>query len=249
MDLPDDVALLWGLRDAPRRGPKAQLTVSDIVRAAVAVADADGLDAVSMARVASELGNATMAIYRHVRSKDELLTLMVDAAVETPPPLPEGDWRAAILAWSKAIIAVARRHPWYAQIPTRRPPIGPNNLAWFDSALGALEPTRLDPGERVRVVMGLITYVQGHVRLGFELSAGHAADPGAFGSRFGALLATVVDPRQMPALGAVVATGVFDEDLTTGFEEDIDADFTYGLNIYLDGIAARIEVPQRTSEP
>src|SRR5262245_28136074 len=102
--LPDQVTLLWGLREAPRRGPKSTLTVQDITRAAIEVADADGLAAVSMARVAAHLGNSTMALYRHVRSKDELLLLMWDAAMEDPPEFTEdGDWRDKLAEWARAI--------------------------------------------------------------------------------------------------------------------------------------------------
>ncbi|MFC7655745.1 TetR/AcrR family transcriptional regulator [Pseudonocardia benzenivorans] len=74
-----------------------------MVRAAVEIADADGLAAVSMARVAERLGNAPMALYRHVRSKSELLILMADLAMEGPPPLPAGSgWRPALTAWPAA---------------------------------------------------------------------------------------------------------------------------------------------------
>src|SRR6185312_12323348 len=92
--LPDEVALLWGRRAAPRRGPRPTL----------AVADADGLAAVSMAKVAAELGNSTMALYRHVRSKDELLVLMGDAAIAAPPDLSGLDWREGLTTWALSIL-------------------------------------------------------------------------------------------------------------------------------------------------
>src|SRR5262245_16183114 len=143
LPLPDEIALLWGRREAPRRGPKATLTVDEIVRAAVAVADADGLAAVSMAKVAAELGNSTMALYRHVRSKDELLMLMGDAAVATPPDVSGMDWRTGLTTWAMAILATLNEHSWYAHLPVTGPPVGPNNLAWFDCGLRALTDTPL----------------------------------------------------------------------------------------------------------
>ena len=72
-DLPAEIALLWGLRETPRRGRKPSLSVTEITQAAIEVADAEGIAAVSMARVAQQLGNSTMALYRHLKSKDELL--------------------------------------------------------------------------------------------------------------------------------------------------------------------------------
>ncbi|ODU04290.1 MAG: TetR family transcriptional regulator [Pseudonocardia sp. SCN 72-86] len=237
----EDVELLWGLRDTPRRGPRPTLTVDEIVRAAVDIADADGLAAVSMARVAERLGNAPMALYRHVRSKSELLILMADAAMDTPPPpADDAGWRPALTAWAHGITAMFRAHPWAATLPIAGPPVGPKNLAWFDAALAALGDTGLDPGLKVAVVMGLITYVQGEIRLTAELAAAFTDDPDAFGARYGAALARVVDPRTLPALAAVVASGVFDV-TATDFGADVAADFGFGLECFLDGIAVTID--------
>ena len=244
-ELPDDVALLWGKRDAPRRGPKATLTADDITRAAVAVADADGLGAVSMARVASELGNSTMALYRHVRSKDELLTLMADAAFESPPEIPAGaDWRSGLMLWARHNLAAARRHPWFAQLPIGAPPIGPTSLAWFDSALRALSGTGLSEPEKVGVVMAMLTYVNGEIRLRTSLSAGYAANPEAFGPRYGELLKRLVDPRRLPALSAVVEAGVFDQD-TLYEEEEAKEEFEFGFSLFLDGVEQFIAAQNR----
>src|SRR5437899_2704205 len=118
-----DLALLWGLREPSRRGPKPGLTLEDIIRAAVDVADAEGLDAVSMARVAAHLGNSTMALYRHVKSKRELLLLMADSALEYPPEFPnDGDWRAGMTLWAHGVLASVRAHPWFLRIPISGPP-------------------------------------------------------------------------------------------------------------------------------
>ncbi|ADB34304.1 transcriptional regulator, TetR family [Kribbella flavida DSM 17836] len=238
-ELPPDVVLLWGLQNESRRGPKPSLSIEDITQAAIELADAEGLAAVSMARVAERLGNSTMALYRHVKSKDELLTLMSDAALEQPDPLPEGvDWRTGLTFWADNVLTVIRRHRWYAQLPIPGPPTGPKNLAWFDAALGALADTGLSEEAKVGVVMGLITYVQGEVRLSLDLAAGFADNPEAF-SRYGATLARVVDPRRLPALARVLEAGVFQPDLE--FEQSGDADFDFGLQLYLDGIANFIE--------
>ncbi|MEV6239476.1 TetR/AcrR family transcriptional regulator [Lentzea sp. NPDC051838] len=146
-----------------KRGRKPAIDAADITRAAIAVADAEGLAAVSMARVAQELGNATMALYRHVKSKDELLALMSDSAMEDPPDLPEGDWRERLRFWAKAVLAGIGRHPWFPQVPIS-PPVGPHSLAWFDKGLGALDGTPLEPDEKAGVVLTLMTYVHGEAR-------------------------------------------------------------------------------------
>ena len=237
-ELPADVALMWRLREKPRRGPKPSLTLDDIAAAAIAIADAEGLAAVSMARVAERLGNSTMALYRHLKSKDDLLVIMSDAAIERPEPMPEGvDWRTGLTFWADGVLTAIRRHPWYSKVPISGPPAGPNNLAWFDSALGVLKDTGLPEEAKVGVVMGLITYVQGQIRMAFDLAAGYADNPDAF-QRFGSTLRQVADPRVYPAVARTVDAGVFDE--VGSFEEDNEADFDFGLQLYLDGVAAFI---------
>ena len=238
-ELPADIAAMWRLRETPRRGPKPSLTLDDIVGAAIEIADAEDLAAVSMARVADRLGNSTMALYRHVKSKDELLVIMSDAALERPDPMPEGvDWRTGLTFWADGVLTAIRRHRWYAKVPISGPPAGPNNLAWFDSALGVLKDTGLPEEAKVGVVMGLITYVQGEIRMAFDLAAGYADNPDAF-QRFGSTLRRVADPRVYPAVARTVEAGVFDE--VGSFEEDNEADFDFGLQLYLDGVAAFID--------
>ncbi|HUQ56130.1 TetR/AcrR family transcriptional regulator [Lentzea sp.] len=222
-----------------KRGRKPTIDAADITRAAIAVADAEGLAAVSMARVAQELGNATMALYRHVKSKDELLTLMGDAAMGEPPPLPDGGWRERLGFWAKAVLGAIGRRPWSLQIPVSGPPTGPRSLAWFDSALGALDGTPLEPGEKVGVVMGLLTFVQGEARLSDTLTRGFEDNPAAFSRQYGQALRALVDPRKMPSLAQVVEAGVFDvDDLYAA--EDVAAEFDFGLQLFLEGVAAHI---------
>lgn len=245
-ELSELTALLWGRREEQRRrGPKPALTLADITGAAVAVADAEGLAAVSMSRVAAELGNATMALYRHVRSKEDLLALMADAAMDEPPDAPlSGDWRTDLRDWAHGALAAATRHPWAARIPLVGPPLGPRNLAWFDRILAALEPTGLPSEERVVVSMTVLTFVHGQSRLGADLAAGYAADPEAFGGRYGQLLGQVVDPHRMPALARAVADGVFDgpPDGSPPSEDEAigTVEFDIGLTFLLDGIAAHV---------
>lgn len=222
-----------------KRGRKPTIDAADITRAAIAVADAEGLAAVSMARVAQEIGNATMALYRHVKSKDELLTLMGDAAMDDPPPLPDGDWRDQLGFWAKAVLKTIRKRQWVLQIPISGPPLGPRNLAWFDSALGALDGTPLEAGEKVGVVMGLITFVHGEARLTATLTQGYGDNPAAFSDEYGRKLREIVDPRKMPALAKIIAAGVFDvDDLYDA--EDVAAEFDFGLHLFLEGIATHI---------
>jgi AcrR family transcriptional regulator len=246
-ELPPQVALLWGRRGPARRGRTSALSVEAITRAAIRIADAEGLGAVSMARVAAELASAPMSLYRHVDSKDELLLLMSDAALEGAPELAGADWRERLTSWAYAVLACFRRHPWYREIPINGPPVGPRNLEWFDRALGALADTGLPEGEKVLVVTGLMPVVHGQARLSIDLAAGYEADPEAFGAGFARALATVVDPARYPALSRVIASGVFGpggpggEDTAPEGYDDFGPEFAFALGCYLDGVAAFIE--------
>src|SRR5580698_4774386 len=143
--LPGSVAAAWGVRERPHKGPKPALSLSRIVAAAVRVADADGLDAVSMGRVAAELGAAAMSLYRHVSAKEELLTLMVDAAWgDSPDPLADGEgWRSGLCRWAWAMRASIKRHPWAIRIPLDGLPIMPHAVTWFEHALACMQDTPL----------------------------------------------------------------------------------------------------------
>lgn len=244
-EIPRSVALLWGLRQPTRRGPKGGLSVEQITRAAIKVADAEGLAAVSMARVAGQLGAGTMSLYRYVASKDELLLLMSDAALTAPPaPPPGADWREALRHWAVAVIAELRRHAWYVQIPLSGPPAGPRNLAWFDAALRALDGTGMDAGDQVTAVMTLITFVQGEVRMTAELIAAEAAGAPGAGETYGRALGRLVDPDVYPALAAAMSQGVFDDDRPAA--EQVGDDIGTSLEIILDGIEAMIRRHRRT---
>ncbi|NUP45861.1 MAG: TetR family transcriptional regulator, partial [Catenulispora sp.] len=169
-DLRVSVALLWGEQEAPTRGPKPSLSPARIAEAAVAIADADGLDAVSMNRLAGEFGVSAMALYRYVPGKAEIVELMVEAVLAERPEIGgdgdgdgDGDWRRGVEAWARASWAVYQAHPWLlAATAMRRQVMGPNQLGWLDAALTALEPARLSAAQRHRVfvlVVGLVRSV------------------------------------------------------------------------------------------
>jgi AcrR family transcriptional regulator len=241
--LPASVQAAWGRRTPSGRGPRPGLTLDRIVEAGVRVASAEGIGAVSMGRVAHELGAATMALYRHVSAKDELLALMVDAAFREPPPPPAAGWRASLAAWAAAHLAVLRRHPWLVRVPIGGPPLLPNQVRWFEAGLAGLARTPLREAEKVSVLLLVNGFVRNEATLGADLQV--AADargvslPDA-AAIYGRLLGELVDPAGFPALSAVLAAGVFD-----GPGDDGDDGFAFGLDRILDGVAVLVRRPAR----
>jgi AcrR family transcriptional regulator len=232
--IPPSLELAWGLRDPGARGPKRGLTLDRIVSAGIKVALTDGIGSLSMARVASELGVGTMSLYRYVTAKDELLLLMVDAGLGTPPPSPPGeDWRAGLRRWALGVWAAYRRHPWSLRVPISAPPYGPNNVAWLDNALATLADTPLAEQEKLSCVLLVSGFVRNVATLTADLMAGAAGElvmPG-----YGALLTRLTTAEQFPALHRAIASGALDDD------DDIEVELGFGLERILDGIAVLID--------
>lgn len=241
--LPPAVELLWGLRERSRRGgPKPALTLERIVAAAVELADAGGLPALSMSRLAEKLGFTTMSLYRYVASKEELLLLALDAAIGPPPDIdPAGGWRPRAERWARALLDFYRRHPWTLDVPISGLPAGPNQLLWFDRGLAALEETRTTEAERASSVLLMAMYTRNQAQLGADLVRAEqlAAETGSAPQPWAQVLTRLIDPDRFPALSKVVAAGVFDDDDGAGGgEEYADHEFDFGLQRILDGIEA-----------
>jgi len=238
--IPPSIELAWGLRDRVKRGPKPALTLDRIVAAGIKVALTEGIGALSMARVASELGVGTMSLYRYVSAKDELLALMVDAALAPPPPLGTGDqgWRSGLTRWAIGVRDAYRRHPWSLRVPISAPPLGPNNVGWLEQALRTLKDTPLSEQEKLSCILLLSGFVRSDATLTADFAAGAAGAAGAGGDparpRYGTVLSYLIDAGDFPALHQAIASGALDDD------DDINAEFEFGLERILDGIEALI---------
>lgn len=229
MDLTGSLDVLWGDRPGPRRGPKPALTHDRIARTGIAVADAEGLAAVSMQRVAAELGFTKMSLYRYVPGKAELVALMADLAMGTPPAdLGGGDRCARLRAWALALLPGFLRHPWVLEATTGPRVVGPNELAWMEAALAVLDGTPLRGAARMDVPAVLAGHVRGIAQQAATTPSGDA------GTQFGAILAEVVRERgdRYPAVKAALA-----EAAEGGGEDEA---LGFGLDLILAGLRARI---------
>jgi AcrR family transcriptional regulator len=235
--LPPSIQLAWGRRADPSRGPKRALSLDQVVAAGVAAAQADGLAALSMSRIATELGVATMTLYRYVASKDELLELMVDAALGRPPrPHADEDWRAGLTRWAKGVRAAYTKNPWALRVPITGPPLGPNNVRWLEVALRTLTNAPLAEADKISIVLLLSGFVRNEVTLTTDVAAAVASTlaGGAMPLSYGTALRALTDATHFPAVHTVIASGAFDDD----DGGDLSQQFDFGLSCILDGVAA-----------
>jgi AcrR family transcriptional regulator len=203
-----------------------------IVRAAIEIADAEGLAAVSMRRVAALLGVSPMALYRHVPGKDELVHGMAEAVFEEqafPEPAPAG-WRARLELAARIQWAIYRRHPWVVQVVSfTRPLLAPSAMAHTEWALRALDGLGLDIATMLHASITLTGYVQGTALYGL-LETEAERETGVSREQWWA--------ARDPALAKLLASGRFPMLSRLAPEpelQDLDAVFEFGLKRLLDG--------------
>lgn len=151
---------IFAVPERQGRGPRPAYSRARITEAAVRIADADGLEAASMRRIAADLGTGAMSLYRYVPSRDDLIELMYDHVVGTldVPAAPTGDWRADLRLVARTTREMWLAHPWVADLHRPRPAFGPNQLRIMEFAFGAL-----DVGVPVDDIITLVNMLNGYV--------------------------------------------------------------------------------------
>lgn len=239
------IDLLWGRvgTSAARRGPRPKFTVPGIVAVAIALADAEGLAAVSMRRVAEQLGVTAMSLYTYVPSKAELLDVMVDAVSgEAVRDAYAGTgWRERVTEVATGNWELYRRHPWLLQVATSRPVLGPNTIAKYDFELRAFEGTGVGDVQTDLLLSLVLDYVTGAVRAAVladqaEQRTGRSDDE--WWAAYAPLLAEVLDPERFPTAARVGSAA--GEEYGPG---DPGRAFAFGLQRVLDGIALFVSRP------
>ncbi|ASQ97468.1 TetR/AcrR family transcriptional regulator [Streptomyces sp. 11-1-2] len=235
--LPKSHSEPFWIREAEREAKPHPLTRERIVQAAIAVADSEGLDAVSIRRIARELKARPMSLYAHFDSKDDLLDLMHDAVVEeTLVGDVPADWRAALRLVARHNRAAALRHPWLLATRDTGCPIGPASLKRMDESAAAVRELNADSAVRRALILAVDTFTFGHVMA--ELSGGirrraTAAANTARRDATTAFVQTQIDTGKLPHLAD---TG-FSELL---YNDDPEASFELGLDWLLAGAAASL---------
>lgn len=234
----ETLRLLWRPpRARSGRGRPPKVSLDEIVAAATALADRDGLGTMTMERLAATLGVGTMTLYTHVPGKAELVDLMVDYAWRELDLTPSGSWRDRIEHYAKQNMVLRERHPWLRMVSTVRPPLGPGLFARDDFLLAALSMTGLSAAEMSAASDSIVTFVDGAAATLAEHT--HAerisgqTDEDWWAARQ-VFWETIFDPTRYPAIDQTWHNGGFNR---SPAEAAANA-FDLGLRALLDGIAA-----------
>ncbi|MFE0379472.1 TetR/AcrR family transcriptional regulator [Streptomyces inhibens] len=256
------MSLLWraegstGTRTRRWPGPKPALSVEAIIEAGIAVADADGMAALSMRAVGERLGRTAMALYTYVPGKSELVDLMYDqvlAELPTDYDLTPG-WRTAVTSWAEDTWEFSLRHPWVLQVSQARPVLGPHEYRGLETLLRLLYATELGSAVLRRVVGVLVHFVRGSAQTVAEARQA-AASTGVSDEEWwqtrSAMLDEVVPDfaERFPLLVRLETEGAAPEtdksvpetDKSVPYlEREARKTFEVGLGVILDGIEAAI---------
>ncbi|MDQ7879833.1 TetR/AcrR family transcriptional regulator [Microbacterium sp. QXD-8] len=213
-ELPRGIALAWGVAANPQRGPKREMSVERIVEAAIEIADAEGLGAVSMAAVAARLGFTPMSLYRYVTAKEDLILLMQEEATGVPSEATRtaGGWRERLEALYREQLQHYLTHPWVLDIPISGVPATPNSAAWMDAGLSALAGTPLSYSERLAVML-LVTgtsHWAGSILAGYaRVQREQGLDEQSIARNEDAMFRALITADAYPELRAAIEAGVF----------------------------------------
>jgi AcrR family transcriptional regulator len=244
--------LLWRRFRLATRGPKAALDLETVVRAAIELADAEGLEALSMRRVAERLEMGTMSLYTYVPGKGELLDLMVDTVYgersDEAIVDPAGGLRARLEALARHQWTFFQRHPWALSIASGRSVLGPNEAESYDQALSVVADLGIPARDAVAIVDAISMFVRAAARDAAEAAGAEAATGQTeqeWWTERDEILTEMMTPERFPALARLAAEGGFNvppdtENYNVRFIVD---DFEFGLQRLLDGIERHVDHP------
>ncbi|WP_433150056.1 TetR/AcrR family transcriptional regulator [Actinomadura nitritigenes] len=224
------MALAWGLpTKTGKLGRPPSQTVEQVVEAAIDLADAEGFAALSMPKLAKKLGLTANAIYRYVRSRDELLVLVAEAGWGPAPDLVSGAdrWRTAATTWTQAMIDRCDVHPWLVDLPVRGAPMTPNLLRWTEVILETLTGAGLSPKEAIQCALLLDVYARRVAGMRRDLRQSSAGSVKS--TTVQDFLLPLLRERGYPIVATLMAGGDYSDDID-------DSDVAFGLTRILDGI-------------
>jgi AcrR family transcriptional regulator len=223
----DEVGADMAKPTIPGTEPRSRLSRERVLSAAIAHADADGLEALSMRKLADELGVAPMALYRHVANRDDLVDGMVDVVfTEIDLPSTSGDWGAAMRQRAISVRDVLARHRWAIGLMESRANPGPANLRHHDAVIGSLRAAGFDMDQVAHAYAALDAYIYGFALTKMNLPFDDTSD-------IAATAQTMLEPFPVNEYPNLVAF-ITEHAMKPGY--DFGDEFEYGLDLILDGL-------------
>lgn len=232
--------IIWMRPEKSAHGPAPMYSRDRIAAVAIGIADSEGIEAVSMRRIAKELGTGAMTLYRYLPAKDDLYAVMIDKAVGFEPQEPTGDVSADLAALARRHRRILRRHPWLAPLFANRPIMGPNVLRGTERDLALLGGRGMHINELIDVYNLVRTWVNGAVQAELADADRSGADRLAWQRRMGPYLTTLLATGDFPYLGRMIEAAEFG---------DADERFEKGLAILLAGVESRLAAIAGTGGP
>lgn len=259
--LPRAVAIAWGMVADPQRGPKRELSHERIVEAAIEIADTDGLGAVTMSKVAASLGFTTMALYRYVTAKGDLLQLMQEAVTadrltsadaQLLGPVEDGDagpgWQRELRLIADQLYAMYTDHPWLTDIPISSAQLlTPSNLLVADQAVRAMRTLPITDHEKIGVLLLISTFVRSAAELARDMSAEYEHLSASAAAHRAEWTRQLITAERFPHLRSMVDSGAYLVDVEES-AEDVD-DYDFGLQVILTGIAQYAATGEPVAQP
>jgi AcrR family transcriptional regulator len=241
------IELLWNPSPPPTngRGPKPKISLQQIVQAGMDLADAEGLDALSMRKVASHLKVGAMSLYTYVPGRSELVELMIDRAYgEQTLPDPSQGWREQVESHSRQLWALYEAHPWLLDHNLSRLPVGPNVLDSEESLYAAIAAGGVPPARIVSIANVITWHVFGMARAQIS-DAEEARHTGVSAEAYwmarNNFWITYFDMNRYPTMSAIWDAG--------GFDDPDTADFDKMLTRLLDAIELLINASGGNAQP
>lgn len=234
--LPPGLASAWGVTSPGQRGPKPGHSLEEILEAAMDLADTQGFAAVSLGKVAAQLGLTTTALYRYVGSRDELFVLLRDAGWGPPPTTirQAANWREAATTWTQAVIDGYAARPWLLDVPVPGAPMTPRLLSWLEVLLESFGDTGLSDEECLGCAMLLDGYAHSRASLIRKIKTA-ATQPVQAAAAMDFLLPRLRE-RGFPVLASMLSSGAYGVAVAPAAGDD-----DFGLTRILDGIELLIQ--------
>lgn len=230
---------LWERMERPAQAPRTSLTLERIAAAAVEIADEEGGAAVTMRRLATKLGVAPMAAYRHVDGKDDLWALMIDR-VSRELTAPEGatDWREVMRSYAVQTRELMLAHPWMAAMPTAVIMLTPSRMEVAERGLSALAAHGLDADSVMAALRAVTSFVHGSAQTEIAVRE--------YQERHGWTSGDETRQALAPQMRYLMSTGRYPTferyALSAARKDDRAWEFAFGLDCVLDGIAQRLGI-------